>query len=53
MKDDERIKRVEVLYGGMGERYEFVMEFQSQLKLMGMLRMQEKKEILASQILFK
>jgi hypothetical protein len=49
MKDDERIKRVEMLYEGMGDRLEFVVAFHSDIKLLMMQRMKEKKEIEISQ----
>jgi hypothetical protein len=45
MKDDERIKRIEMLYGGMGGRLEALLAFQSEIKLLEMRRMQEKKGI--------
>ncbi len=50
MKDDERIKRIEVLYVSMLSKYEFISGFSSELNVMGV---REKKEIEILQSLIK
>jgi hypothetical protein len=49
MKDDERVKRIEVLYEGMRERYEFLMAFCNEIKLLSLQRMHDKSELNLSQ----
>lgn len=53
MKDDGRIKRIELVFGSMQDMYRFISQFQTEIKIIVIQRTQERKDIVASQNLYK
>ncbi len=45
MKDDERLKRIDALYGDMQDKYIFVQSFSNEAKLLAASRLQEQNDI--------
>lgn len=51
MKDDERLKRIDVLYSDMQDKYTFVQSFSNEAKLLGASRIKEQNDIQSSRAL--
>jgi len=52
MSDDERIKRIDVLYANMQSNYTFCQKFSNNNIVMAMQRLKEKNEVASSKFLF-
>lgn len=48
MKDDERLKRIDALYGDMQDKYTFIQGFSNEVKLLAASRIKEQNDIRSS-----